>query len=202
MRKLTVFNSLPISSLITTVLASATKPFGWHWIGTSFCQHPRVIQTFRCGSWATARRMSLICFSPKNSVSSATPRDQLCVVGSAWNRIIYGGLNLSLSLERMVGRCHLLKKPGRLSCHFWLIQEVGMGEFISLLHYLLIDELLCVLCTNSLDRLPNNVAWPLDCIDCVRSRPFSFSARSCNKWSLGRAILLGDAAHVFPPCKD
>ena len=43
--------------------------------------------------------------------------------------------------------------------------------------------------------------WPIDCIDCIRSRPFSFSARSCNKWSLGRVILCGDAAHVFPPCK-
>jgi hypothetical protein len=49
--------------------------------------------------------------------------------------------------------------------------------------------------------LSEDVAWPLDCIECIRSRPFSFSARSCNKWALGRAILCGDAAHVFPPCK-
>jgi len=41
--------------------------------------------------------------------------------------------------------------------------------------------------------------WPSDCIEWIRSRPFSFSARSCNKWSLNRTILCGDAAHVFPP---
>ncbi|KFY79038.1 hypothetical protein V499_01921 [Pseudogymnoascus sp. VKM F-103] len=47
--------------------------------------------------------------------------------------------------------------------------------------------------------LPEDVSWPEDCIECIRSRPFSFSARSCNRWSLGRVILCGDAAHVFPP---
>ncbi|TKA55688.1 hypothetical protein B0A49_08638, partial [Cryomyces minteri] len=47
--------------------------------------------------------------------------------------------------------------------------------------------------------LTENVAFPADCIKCIRSRPFSFSARSCNNWSLGRVILCGDAAHVFPP---
>ncbi len=44
-----------------------------------------------------------------------------------------------------------------------------------------------------------DVQYPLNCIEVLRSRPFSFSARSCNKWSLGRVILVGDAAHVFPP---
>lgn len=43
------------------------------------------------------------------------------------------------------------------------------------------------------------VTYPLDCVDVLRCRPFHFSARSCNKWALGRAILCGDAAHVFPP---
>ncbi|KFZ13759.1 hypothetical protein V502_06464 [Pseudogymnoascus sp. VKM F-4520 (FW-2644)] len=47
--------------------------------------------------------------------------------------------------------------------------------------------------------LSEDVSWPEDCIECVRSRPFSFSARSCNRWSVGRVILCGDAAHVFPP---
>ncbi|KAH8585709.1 hypothetical protein B0O99DRAFT_657166 [Bisporella sp. PMI_857] len=47
--------------------------------------------------------------------------------------------------------------------------------------------------------LQNDIRWPEDCIEWIRSRPFSFSARSCNKWALGRAILCGDAAHVFPP---
>ncbi len=47
--------------------------------------------------------------------------------------------------------------------------------------------------------LQQPVSYPRDCIESLRSRPFSFSARSCNKWSLGRVILTGDAAHVFPP---
>lgn len=43
------------------------------------------------------------------------------------------------------------------------------------------------------------IMFPEDCIEVLRSRPFSFQARSCNKWALGRVILAGDAAHVFPP---
>ncbi|KAM0460205.1 hypothetical protein ACHAPV_004994 [Trichoderma viride] len=43
------------------------------------------------------------------------------------------------------------------------------------------------------------IIYPLDCVEVLRCRPFRFSARSCNKWSLGRVILCGDAAHVFPP---
>ncbi|KAH0592480.1 hypothetical protein MHUMG1_09751 [Metarhizium humberi] len=45
----------------------------------------------------------------------------------------------------------------------------------------------------------NKVQYPADCIQVLRSRPFHFSARSCNKWSMGRVVLCGDAAHVFPP---
>ncbi|KAH7416689.1 monooxygenase [Cadophora sp. MPI-SDFR-AT-0126] len=41
--------------------------------------------------------------------------------------------------------------------------------------------------------------FPYDCIETLRSRPFAFSARSCNKWAVGRVILAGDSAHVFPP---
>lgn len=47
--------------------------------------------------------------------------------------------------------------------------------------------------------LSQPVQFPADCIRTLRSRPFSFMARSCNKWALGRVILAGDAAHVFPP---
>lgn len=43
------------------------------------------------------------------------------------------------------------------------------------------------------------IQYPLDCVEVLRCRPFRFSARSCNKWSLGRVVLCGDAAHVFPP---
>ncbi|CAM1509221.1 Fc.00g029600.m01.CDS01 [Cosmosporella sp. VM-42] len=47
--------------------------------------------------------------------------------------------------------------------------------------------------------LSEDVQFPADCIDVLRCRPFRFSARSCDKWALGRVILCGDAAHVFPP---
>ena len=47
-----------------------------------------------------------------------------------------------------------------------------------------------------------NVQFPEDCIEVLRSKPFKFSARTCNRWSLGRTILVGDAAHVLPPCKS
>ncbi|KAL3447442.1 hypothetical protein BJX65DRAFT_97666 [Aspergillus insuetus] len=47
--------------------------------------------------------------------------------------------------------------------------------------------------------LVSDVQYPEDCIRVLRSRPFRFSARSCNKWSHGRVILCGDSAHVFPP---
>ncbi|KAG4441837.1 hypothetical protein IFR05_002701 [Cadophora sp. M221] len=43
------------------------------------------------------------------------------------------------------------------------------------------------------------IPFPHDCIEVLRSRPFGFSARSCNKWAVGRVILAGDSAHVFPP---
>ena len=48
-------------------------------------------------------------------------------------------------------------------------------------------------------RLSPPVQYPTDCIRTLRSRPFCFSARSCNKWALGRVILADDAAHWFPP---
>ncbi|OQE42999.1 hypothetical protein PENCOP_c003G03963 [Penicillium coprophilum] len=47
--------------------------------------------------------------------------------------------------------------------------------------------------------LIQDITFPDDCIRVLRSRPFRFAARSCNRWSHGRVILCGDAAHVFPP---
>lgn len=52
-----------------------------------------------------------------------------------------------------------------------------------------------------MDSLDADVVFPEDCIEVIRSRPFTFSSRSCNKWALGRVLLCGDAAHVFPPCE-
>ncbi|KAL2837464.1 hypothetical protein BJY01DRAFT_251424 [Aspergillus pseudoustus] len=47
--------------------------------------------------------------------------------------------------------------------------------------------------------LSQDVRFPEDCIRVLRSRPFRFAGRVCNRWSHGRVILCGDAAHVFPP---
>ncbi|KAK5722043.1 hypothetical protein LTR17_014479 [Elasticomyces elasticus] len=47
--------------------------------------------------------------------------------------------------------------------------------------------------------LDHDVRFPADCIETLRSRPFSFLARSCNRWAVDRVIIVGDAAHVFPP---
>jgi 2-polyprenyl-6-methoxyphenol hydroxylase-like FAD-dependent oxidoreductase len=47
--------------------------------------------------------------------------------------------------------------------------------------------------------IEEDVQYPLDSIQVLRCRPFSFSARSCNEWTQDCVILIGDAAHVFPP---
>ncbi|KAI1370323.1 monooxygenase-like protein [Hypoxylon crocopeplum] len=43
------------------------------------------------------------------------------------------------------------------------------------------------------------VTYPRSCIDILRCRPFRFTHKVVNKWFDGRTILIGDAAHVFPP---
>jgi 2-polyprenyl-6-methoxyphenol hydroxylase-like FAD-dependent oxidoreductase len=43
------------------------------------------------------------------------------------------------------------------------------------------------------------VTWPRDCIEIRRCRPFTFAHKVVNKWFSHRAVLIGDAAHVFPP---
>ncbi|KAF7125583.1 hypothetical protein CNMCM5793_001800 [Aspergillus hiratsukae] len=46
---------------------------------------------------------------------------------------------------------------------------------------------------------PVEVTFPRDCIEVLRCRPFRFSHRVVNKWFAERTLLIGDAAHVFPP---
>lgn len=50
--------------------------------------------------------------------------------------------------------------------------------------------------------LKSDVQLPLDCLEIVSTVSYKFAARNCNKWHVGRAMLLGDAAHVFPPCES
>jgi 2-polyprenyl-6-methoxyphenol hydroxylase-like FAD-dependent oxidoreductase len=58
--------------------------------------------------------------------------------------------------------------------------------------------------TRKCDRLgrtfpSGNITFPRDCIDVRRCRPFTFCHKVVNKWFHKRTILIGDAAHVFPP---
>jgi 2-polyprenyl-6-methoxyphenol hydroxylase-like FAD-dependent oxidoreductase len=46
---------------------------------------------------------------------------------------------------------------------------------------------------------PMQVTFPRDCIEVLRCRPFRFNHRVVNKWFDNRTVLIGDAAHVFPP---
>ncbi|KAH8649733.1 hypothetical protein BGZ60DRAFT_551155 [Tricladium varicosporioides] len=48
-------------------------------------------------------------------------------------------------------------------------------------------------------KLPESVQFPRDCIEIIRCRPFKFVHKVVNKWFEKRTILIGDAAHVFPP---
>ncbi|KAK5988570.1 3-(3-hydroxy-phenyl)propionate/3-hydroxycinnamic acid hydroxylase-like protein [Cladobotryum mycophilum] len=48
-------------------------------------------------------------------------------------------------------------------------------------------------------RFPRAVQYPRDCINILRCRPFRFTHKVVNKWFHKRTILIGDAAHVFPP---
>uniref|UniRef100_A0A0D2Y1M9 FAD-binding domain-containing protein n=1 Tax=Fusarium oxysporum (strain Fo5176) TaxID=660025 RepID=A0A0D2Y1M9_FUSOF len=43
------------------------------------------------------------------------------------------------------------------------------------------------------------VKYPQDCIEILRCRPFHFVHKVVDRWFSGRTILIGDAAHVFPP---
>ncbi|KFY09151.1 hypothetical protein V491_08370 [Pseudogymnoascus sp. VKM F-3775] len=48
-------------------------------------------------------------------------------------------------------------------------------------------------------KFPRCVQFPRDCIRIIRCRPFRFVHKVVNKWFDKRTILIGDAAHVFPP---
>ena len=47
--------------------------------------------------------------------------------------------------------------------------------------------------------LSEDVAFPQDCLDFRRTWKYKFEARSCTQFHLGRVVVAGDAAHVFPP---
>jgi len=43
------------------------------------------------------------------------------------------------------------------------------------------------------------VTFPRDCIEILRCRPFAFTHKCVDQWFHEQTILVGDAAHVFPP---
>ncbi|KAK2811067.1 hypothetical protein FQN50_002402 [Emmonsiellopsis sp. PD_5] len=43
------------------------------------------------------------------------------------------------------------------------------------------------------------VEFPRDCIKIIRCRPFTFATKVINRWFCRKTMLIGDAAHVFPP---
>ena len=52
-------------------------------------------------------------------------------------------------------------------------------------------------------RFPDGpIAFPQDCINVLRCRPFLFAQKCVNKWFDRRRILIGDSAHVFPVSKQ
>lgn len=48
-------------------------------------------------------------------------------------------------------------------------------------------------------RFTQPVSYPRDCIEVLRCRPFRFTHKVVNRWFDKQTILIGDAAHVFPP---
>ncbi|KAH8899818.1 FAD/NAD(P)-binding domain-containing protein [Thozetella sp. PMI_491] len=48
-------------------------------------------------------------------------------------------------------------------------------------------------------RFPGPVQFPVDCVQVLRCRPFNFTHKVVNRWFHKRTVLIGDAAHVFPP---
>ncbi|KAI0873912.1 hypothetical protein GGS24DRAFT_366848 [Hypoxylon argillaceum] len=55
-------------------------------------------------------------------------------------------------------------------------------------------------CDKGIGQFPSGeVTYPRDCIEIRRCRPFRFTHKVVNKWFDDRTILIGDAAHVFPP---
>ncbi|KAJ5125336.1 hypothetical protein N7526_007513 [Penicillium atrosanguineum] len=114
-------------------------------------------------------------FSPATFGSSAIPIDQPYADALGYLQIGYGDSSSSLTREKTDTKCQSRRRSRKSSSRTSRTQGLDMGE------------------------LTADVMFPEDCIKVLRSRPFNFSARSCNRWSHGRVVLCGDAAHVFPP---
>ena len=106
-----------------------------------------------------------------------------------------GGSNLLCRKVRTQCLCRAMKKQWKSLCHTSLIPAQNMGKLGVTRLKIATRELTVTRISDS------SITFPSDCINVLRSRPFAFSARRCNKFSVDRVLLAGDAAHVFPPCK-
>lgn len=49
------------------------------------------------------------------------------------------------------------------------------------------------------NRFHKEAVWPKGTIEILRCRPFTFTHKVVNRWFHKKSVLIGDAAHVFPP---
>jgi hypothetical protein len=129
------------------------------------------------------------------SGSFATVNDQQYVVGLDLLRTICGGSNLLYRKEKIRCSCRAVQKHWKFLCHTSPTLDPGMGKSNFTTYTIDRAGLTVIRISDS------SIPFPSDCINILRSRPFAFSARRCNKFSVDRVLLAGDAAHVFPPCK-
>lgn len=130
----------------------------------------------------------------QNFVSYAIQKDQLLLDALDYQTIGYGDLSSRFRPEKMEWRWLRKSTSEILFIHMSVTPAVATGMYKVALR-----------CAFEIDTkvlsLTGDVSYPDDCIKILRSRPFWFSARSCNKWALDRVLLCGDSAHVFPPCE-
>ncbi|KAJ5730398.1 monooxygenase [Penicillium malachiteum] len=150
------------------------KKLGLRSIGNFIFRQKRLTLRFLCGIWDTRRKKCMIFFFPTEFRFLCNPkRPAVC-----------GRFGLP---EDRLWRFEFVVAPDE--------DDMAMAEQDK------VREVVHPYLTHPGSRygLKEDVAFPEDCIEVLRSRPFRFSARSCNKWALDRVILSGDAAHVFPP---
>jgi 2-polyprenyl-6-methoxyphenol hydroxylase-like FAD-dependent oxidoreductase len=102
------------------------------------------------------------------------------------------------------GKATATGRFGTVADRFWRHEFAEPNWNDSMDPVALLWQHLLPMITRSQDELgkafpDGNVTFPLDCIEIRRCRPFTFCQKVVNKWFNNRIILIGDAAHVFPP---
>lgn len=133
--------------------------------------------------------------SPLNSDFYAIQTGQAPVLGLDFLQTTpeSGGLKPPCRKMKMHRKYHSHTKLKKLYSHISRIRATVMGRIIRGTRNLSNSQLITI-------RLTHTVQFPEDCLKLLNSSPYTYAARTCNDWALGRVILAGDAAHVFPPC--